>query len=197
MHYAADGQPDGYLAFRVKGGDVQPGAEVLVVDLDAADPTAYAALWRFVLDLDLVRTFRRESAPVDDPLRHLVADQRAVRTELLDGLFLRLIDVRRALEARTYACALDVVLAVRDSLLEHNDGTIRVQAGPSGVTVTSVDSEPDLMLDVRELATIYLGGTRLAALERAGWVSERTPGTIAAIDAAFTSTRAPFCPDFF
>ena len=197
VHYAADGQPDGYLAFRVKGGAVHPGAEVLVVDLDAAEPTAYAGLWRFVLDLDLVRTFQREAAPVDDPLRHLVADQRAVRTELLDGVFLRLVDVAGALEARTYACDLDVVLAVRDPLLEQNDGTIRLRAGTAGATVTPTRGEPDLTLDVRELGTIYLGGTRLAALQRAGWVSERTPGTVTAVDAAFTSGRAPFCADFF
>jgi predicted acetyltransferase len=197
VHYAADGQPDGYLAFRVKGGDVHPGGEALIVELDGADPMAYAALWRFVLDLDLVRTFRRDTAPVDDPLRHLLADQRAARTELFDGPFLRLVDMARALEARTYACDLDVVLTVRDALLEQNNRTIRLQAGPSGSSVTSADADPDLTLDVRELATIYLGGTSLATLQRAGWVSERTPGAVAAVDAAFTSGRAPFCADFF
>jgi hypothetical protein len=61
LHYAADGTPDGYLYFRVKGGSDHT-SEVTVVALDAASAPAYAALWRFVLDLDLVHRFTRSDA---------------------------------------------------------------------------------------------------------------------------------------
>ena len=44
-------------------------------------PTAYASLWRYLLDLDLARTFQLWSAPLDEPLRHLVTDARAVETD--------------------------------------------------------------------------------------------------------------------
>ncbi len=196
LHFGRSGQPDGYLAFRIKDGGPSTGAEVQVVEIDAADPAAYAALCRFFLDLDLVRKFTLD-APTDDPLRYLVADPRLIRTEVSDGTYLRLIDVKSALEARLYAADLDVVIGVRDALLPDNDGAIRLQAGPDGAEVTRSRRKPDLSLDVSDLGSSYLGSGALSALQAAGWIEERTSGSVAAVTAAFTSARAPFCTDFF
>jgi hypothetical protein len=52
-------------------------------------------------------------------------------------------------------------------------------------------------MNVRDLSAIYLGGTPLAALARAGLVAERTKGAAAAAGAAFGWSQPPFCPDFF
>jgi len=197
LHFAEDGQPDGYTAFRVKGGVDGSEAEVRISDLDADSPAAYAGLWRFLLDLDLVGTFLREAGPVDDPLRHLLADERAIRAELTDGTYARLVDVPRALESRRYATELDVVLGVEDPLLPDNAGSLRLQGGPEGATVTRLRREPDLTVNVRELGAIYLGGVSLTVLHRAGLVVERTPGSVAAVSTAFGADRLPFCPDFF
>lgn len=193
LHYAVDGRPDGYLSFQVKDRD---GAEVevRVVELDATDPAAYAALWRFVLDLDLVDTYVRGAAPVEDPLRHLLADNRQVRTELGDGTYARIIDLPRALEARRYAVDVDVVIEVLDTLLPANAGAFRLQGGPDGASVTRVEQQPDLTLDVRELGAIYLGGVPLGLLQRAGLVAEHTPGSTAAITAAFRLVPATVLP---
>jgi predicted acetyltransferase len=199
LHYNAVGKPDGYLNFRTKGGgdSTGPASEVEILHNDAADPGAYAALHRFALDLDLVRTFAKRSASVHDPLRYLVADPRAIKTELTDGTYVRLVDVRRALEARTYPAELDVVIGVSDPLLPQNDGAIRVEAGPGGAKISKARRKPDLSLDVRELGAIYLGGVSLNALRHAGLVQERTRGAVSATAAAFSWPRAPFCPDFF
>ena len=50
-------------------------------------------LWRYLLDLDLARSFRLWSAPLDEPLRHLVTDARAVNTSITDNLYVRVVDV--------------------------------------------------------------------------------------------------------
>jgi hypothetical protein len=52
-------------------------------------------------------------------------------------------------------------------------------------------------MNVRDLSAIYLGGTSLAALVRAGLVAERTKGVAAATATAFGWSQSPFCPDFF
>ena len=199
LHYDRTGASDGYLIFRIKGGmdSSGPNGELDVVALDAAGPAAYAALWRFALDLDLVRSFSRRVAPADEPLRHLVADQRAVVSEVADGTWVRLVDVRRALEARAYAAAVDVVIGVSDALLPDNERAFRLEAGPQHTRVTRSRRRPDLTLDVRELGTVYLGGVRLSELHRAGLVAERTPGSVDALSTALGAARLPFCPDFF
>ena len=199
LHYDKRGRVDGFASFRVKGGDSadSPAAEVQVGDIEAADPSACAALWRFLLDLDLVRTFTRANAPVDEPLRYLVADSRIISTELTDGTYARLVDVPRALEGRAYASDLDVVIAVSDPLLPHNDTTFRLQGGRDGAQVSTTRRRADVSLSVRELGAIYLGGTSLSSLHSAGLVGERKTGAVAAITAAFTAPRPPFCADHF
>jgi predicted acetyltransferase len=199
LHYSKRGQVDGFATFRVKSGDQGdiPGSEVQVGEMEAVEPSAYAALWRFLLDLDLVRKFSRGHGPVDEPLRYLVADPRMIATELTDGTYARLVDVPRALEARRYASDLDVVVAVADPLLPHNDGAFRLQGGRDGAQVSATRRRADISLSVRDLGAIYLGGTMLSSLHAAGLVQERTPGTVAAITAAFAADRSPFCPDHF
>lgn len=195
LHYASDGTPDGYALFRIKDGD--KGAEVVVTGLQAATSAGYARLWRFLLDLDLIRTFSFGNAAVDEPLRQIVADHRLVSSELTDGTYARIVDLKKALTARTYASEVDVVLGVTDAMLSANEGAWRLQAGPDGASVTRARRKPDVTLDVRELGMAYLGGTSLGALQRAGLVTEHRPGRLAEASAAFGWSRAPHCPDFF
>ena len=197
LHFAGDGQPDGYAYFRVKDDGPYGGAEVTVADLDAANPPAYAALWRFLLSLDLVRSFRRDDAPADEPLRLLVADPRAITTETIDGTYARIVDVPAALSARRYAAEVDLVLGVTDALLPQNDGAFRLRGGPDGAEVTSTQDTPDVRLGIRELGALYLGGVSPATLRQAGLVTEDTPGALARMAAAFAGDRLPYCNDYF
>lgn len=198
LHHAADGTVDGFATYRFKEGSGDEEGEVRVKDLVAESPTAYAGLWRYLLDLDLTRSFRLWSAPLDEPLRHLVSDARAVQTEVTDNLYVRLVDLPAALAARSYAADVDVVLDVTDALLPANAGRWRVSAPAGGTaTVTRVEDAPDLSLGILELGTAYLGGPRLTDLARAGRVVEHTPGALAAASTALGWHRAPCCPDMF
>jgi len=198
LHYDHRGRPDGYVAFRVKTSwESDSGSEVIISELDAVPGPARAALWRFILDLDLVRRFSTHGSPMDEPLRYLVHDLRSVKAELEDGTYARLIDVPRALEARRYLTELDVIIGVQDPLLPDNNGSIRLEAGPDGAAVTRSRRRPDVTMSVRELSAIYLGGTPLVPLARAGLVTERTKGAVQATAAAFAWPQPPFCPDFF
>jgi predicted acetyltransferase len=172
-------------------------AEVAVESLDAATGPAYAGLWRFLLNLDLVSSFSRGDAPMDEPLRLLVTDPRAIRAELTDGTYARLVDVPAALMARRYAAEIDVVIGVADPMLAQNDRTFRLQGGPEGAMAVPSQHRPDLSLDVRELGAIYLGGVSPATLHQAGLVTEHTPGSVARVSAAFAWNRLPFCNDYF
>jgi predicted acetyltransferase len=197
LHYDRRGRPDGYLTFRVKNNWDESGAEVIIDELDAASGATRGALWRFVLDLDLVRTFTRHGAPVDEAVRYLVSDLHSIKAELQDGTYARLVDVPRALEARRYLTDLEVTIRVEDPLLRQNTGTFQLAGGPDGASVTKSRGRPDLVMNVRDLGAIYLGGTSLAALVRAGIVTERMKGAAAAAGAAFAWSQPPFCPDFF
>ncbi len=201
VHYDDAGEPDGLASYRFKEdyASWEPASEVRVREVWAADPVVYASLWRYLLDLDLARHLKHDNAAPDEPLRLMVTDHRAVRQELEDALYVRVIDVAAALRARAYAAPVDVVLEVDDPLLEANAGRWRLtsKGEASSTTVERTDADPDLSLGILELGTAYLGGTSLADLHRARRVVEHTSGAVAEAATALSWTRAPWCPDFF
>jgi predicted acetyltransferase len=107
------------------------------------------------------------------------------------------VDVDRALAARTYATNVDVVLAVEDALCPWNARRWRLAGGPSGATCEATNDPADLTLDVRELGAAYLGGTSLVSLTAAGLVREDRAGAVAALSVALRSALEPDTPFMF
>ena len=183
----------GYAVYRARAPrDDESLRDLEVLELVADDAAATAALWRFLTSIDLVDRVRAWNRPVDDPLPLMVADSDRVRVNsVADGNWLRLIDVPAALSARATATDVAVTIGVRDGMLPDNAGSWRLQPGRCERT----EAPADLELDVRDLAAAYLGGTPVTALHAAGLVSERRPGAVAELDAAWRTARAPHGPD--
>ncbi|MEV6578348.1 GNAT family N-acetyltransferase [Streptomyces sp. NPDC051582] len=195
----ADGEIAGYARYRVKPV-YENGWEgkVEVADLDALDPAATAALWRYLFGIDLTATVRAGRRPVDDPLLHLVSDVRRSRPSLRDSLHLRLVDLPAALEARSYGAPLDVVMEVEDAFCPWNEGRWRLVGDAQGTVGCTRTADPaDLELSVRDLGSAYLGGITLTSLAAAGRVRELRPGALAQTSRAFASDVAPWLPHGF
>ncbi|MGW9068964.1 GNAT family N-acetyltransferase [Streptomyces yangpuensis] len=192
----------GYVIYRTKpeddGGATRTQGLVRVAELEADTPAVAAALWEYVAALDLTGKVSAWGRPADDPLLHFAADRDQVRvTAQFPALWLRLVDVRAALTARSWAAPVELVLEVHDARLPDNAGRFRLKAGPHGATYDHADGAADLALDVRELAACYLGGTRVADLVAAGLVQEHTPGAADALDAALHTPVLPHTSDEF
>ena len=101
----AGGAVDGFVRYNAlrTWDDDHAGAVVEVQELYGLTDEAYAALWRFLAEIDLLATVKAPGRPLDERLPWLLTNARAARmTDLVDGLWVRLFDVPRALEARTY-----------------------------------------------------------------------------------------------
>src|SRR5204863_317823 len=158
---------------------------------------AAVALWGNVLNRDLITTFRLHMLAVDDPLLDLLADSRLGRPRLSDGLWIRLVDVPRALAQRHYARPVDLVVEVADELCPQNEGRWRLTAPASSAlwgfsgTCERTTAPADLVLPVRALGAAYLGGTRLGALAwRCVTASSRPPVPTARMLAPAHSTTS-------
>lgn len=185
----------GYALYAVAGRDEPrgPQGEVRVRELVAASPDARACLWSYLLDQDLTATLVWESAPVDEPLRLMLANPRGADLAPRTALWLRLVDLPRALAARAYDRDLDLVLDVADGFCPWNAGRWRL----TGDACERTSGAADLALDTTALAAAYLGGTTLAELAAAGRVEERTPGALHRASSAFRGELAPWSPDHF
>ncbi|CAM5529675.1 GNAT family N-acetyltransferase [Streptomyces pseudogriseolus] len=194
-----DGATVGYARFRVKPswGPGGPEGEVALSALEALDPAAGAALWRFLFDLDLTSSLRVRGRPVDDAWQYLVKDVRRCRPALRDALYVRPVEVGAALAARTYRTPVDVVLEVEDAFCPWNAGRRRLSGDAKGATCEPTRDPADLALSARELGAVYLGGVSLTALAAAGRVRELRPGALAEASTAFTNDPAPWLPHGF
>ncbi|MEV6413216.1 GNAT family N-acetyltransferase [Kribbella sp. NPDC051718] len=183
------GELVGYSHYRTRRTDK---GFVDVARVHSIDLAAHAALWQFLLDPDLLSETTYEQLPSDDPLLYLLVDPRAAHATTLDGIWARLTDVGTALAARTYAEDVDVVLGIEDDFLPWNAGSWHLTGNQTGATCEKTDRTPDLVLGVRELATVYLGRPSLGLLGAAGLVEEKTEGALQATSRAFVSARAPW-----
>lgn len=189
----------GYVLYAYKEGwgSSGPDGELRLRELVATTPAATAALWGFVLELDLVRRVSWRLAPVDEPLAHMLDNPRAVTARIGDALWVRLVDLPRALSERAYSAPFEAVLEVADETCPWNAGRHRLSWDGRRASCEPTAAEPDLELSAAELGAAYLGGTTLESLARAGRVRERTAGTLRAASVAFRGAVEPWCPEIF
>ncbi len=195
VHEDDEGVADAYAVYKVKHEwpDSLPRLELTVRELMAATPQATADMWRYVFDIDLVHKVNAWSRPVDEELLWLLAEPRQLRLTVLDGLWVRLVDVPAALTARSYARDDSLVFEVRDDFCPWNDGRYRLRIQQGSVTCERSDDEVDIACSVNDLGAVYLGGSTFRQLHRAGQVTERTEGALARADTTFASDPSPWC----
>ncbi|MFG1705147.1 GNAT family N-acetyltransferase [Nonomuraea sp. M3C6] len=185
----------GYALFRIKSswdGNGVPDGELKLYELEAADPAAYALLWRSLLDRDLVSKIDAGTRPVDDPLIALLADQRQLRASWSDELWVRLVEVDRALTSRAYSAAVDVVIEVEDDVCPWNARRWRLTADPTGAECKPVEDQPDLTVPVNALGSAYLGDGLLLESLAAGLLREHSPGAVRSLATALSWSPKPW-----
>ncbi|MEU9347428.1 GNAT family N-acetyltransferase [Streptomyces sp. NPDC048278] len=175
----------------------QPYNTAEVQWLLGATPAAERALWHYLCSIDWITRVKSGWRSPDDLLPHYLPDPRAARvTNQADWLWVPILDVVRALEARTYDRAGSVVLDVvdRQGLA---GGRFRLDASPDGASCTPTTDTPDLALDIAELASVWLGDQSVARLHALGRVQEERVGAAREADALLRASGRPWCPDIF
>lgn len=196
---------NGYTSYRAGtnwGTPAEPRA-LYVDDLFGATEADEAALWHYLLGVDLIDTIVA-GRPLDEPLRWRLADPRGLAvTGLRDVLWTRVLDVPDALTARRYRIEGRLVLQVEpapdwpgegDPGADPAAGRFVLEAGPDGSSCRAARSADatELRLGVAELSAALLGGQDLYSRSWAGRVSELVPGALARADALFGANPLPF-----
>ena len=196
--YEGEG-PEGYVVYRTKHDwpDGSPEGVLQVVELVAATDSAYAGLWRFCFDHDLMTRVKADLRPSFEPLLHMLDEPRRLRMRLADALWVRPVDVAAALEGRRYRRPGRLVLEVHDEFCPWNEGRYEIESSREGASCRATRHEPDLLLGASELGALYLGGTSAWTLLRAGRVAEGRPGGVERADDMFAWTPGPWCPHRF
>ena len=196
--YEEGGHALGYVRYRIKQDwkDGVPDGKLFVQDLIATTPAAQAALWQYVFGVDLISRVEATFRPIDEPLYWMLNDSRRMKTRTQDGLWLRLLDIPKALDARTYATPGRIVIDVNDAFHPWVAGRYElVSDGEHGRCVRS-DAAADVSMGVAELGAIYLGGASVRSLADAGRIAGDADA-LRRLQRMFASDVAPWCFEVF
>ncbi|MFE6814274.1 GNAT family N-acetyltransferase [Streptomyces sp. NPDC057677] len=200
VYRSESGEVDGFVAYTSddKWDDAkQPLNTATVRDLIAVTPAAERALWHYLCSVDWITTVRSGYRAPDDPLPLLLPDPRAAKLlTYADMLWVRVLDVVRVLEGRTYPVTDGLVLDLRDRD-GFAGGRYRLDASPDGASCVRTDESADLALDIAELGVLAFGDESAVRLGRLGRVEELTAGAAARADLLFRTPLRPFSPDIF
>jgi predicted acetyltransferase len=175
--------PDGYAMYRVFGDDPMI---VRVGEFTAATTDAHVALCRALLGLDLMEKVVIGTHPAD-PLPYLLTDHRVARlTHYEDDLWLRIMDIPTALEARTYQADGSAVVEVSDGF-RSDGGRFALQIRDGRAQCTPTNAPADIHMDFDVLGSLYLGAHPASAFAAANRLQCNDSRLVQRLDAAFVS----------
>jgi predicted acetyltransferase len=199
LHEDAEGKADGFAAYEVTGegaGGI-PARRLTVVDLQTTNPVARAALWQYIVGVDLIATISANMLPIDEPLPHLLRDPRRARVDFVnDGMWLAPLDPRALLAARRYS-VFDGHLVVEVTDLDGRAVRFAIDGNASDAQCEVTDASPDLSCSTAVLGAMVLGGNRWTDYAQAGLVAEHGTRKLAYADAMFVTSPPPTCTTGF
>jgi len=195
VYESESGEREGYAGYRMKGEwpDGVPTYKLNVQECVGLTPTAEVELWRYLLNVDLVSTVNIDDRPTDSALPWLMSDIRRLKRAPRDGIYLRVLDVPRALESRTYGAEGRLTFQVNDPTCEWVDGCYALEATSDGASVTRTDEAAELVMHPAALGSMLLGTQSATVQARAGLIEERVEGALQRADALFRTDVAPLC----
>jgi predicted acetyltransferase len=204
LYRDAAGTPAGLLAYRVTEEEWRnwlPRETTLKVeDYYAVSAAAYAALWKFALEVDWIVRVSIKDLRLDDPLQLMLRDGRAMTDNgdsCDDFLWVRVLDVPKCFGARTYDVPGRFVFEVEDRM-GYTAGRYAVEAAADGSAVCTRTADPaEFACDVSVLGALLLDHLPLRRLAAAGRVVELVPGALRNAERVLRADQHPWCPDVF
>ena len=190
-----DGEPAAYALYRMNFDTERgvPTGTVQVIEAVGDTPRADAAIWRYLLDMDWTATIKADYLPLDHFLLLAAQQPRRLNLRLRDGAWLRVVDLPKALAARSYGPGEPVVIEIDDADCPWNTG--RWLIGCDGVQRT--DRNADIRCAIDALACIYLGGFTWRQLVASGRAQSNSEDATVRADRIFETGAAPWCPEIF
>jgi predicted acetyltransferase len=193
-----DGRLEGYVLYRSEySWEPETSSQIWVEEAMATGTDTTRDIWQFIFEIDLAERVRYPLAPTYTPLKHMVLEPGWLKLRYDDALWLRVLDVPGALDARDYAAAERIVFDLSDPGAPDNHGTWFLDTTGDNARVARSDDRPQVSLDINDLGALFLGGTTLTELLQAGRGTEHEPGAARRLDDLFRTERAPWCPEIF
>lgn len=199
VHEGADG-PDGYAIYRQKSGERGDGhanGTVHVSEVITATDQAHASLWSYLTRVDGCPNVRWWNFALEDPLPMKLKEPRKLtREKRFDALWILILDVVAALEARTYGYEDSLRFTVANAFRKDVEGSYEIVIERGIGSCIRVEGDTEIEIDLDVLGALYLGGGDAHAYAAAGRIRADT-GAVGRLHALFHTARVPWCNQVF
>ena len=196
----ATGDTRGHVVYTTEekpANEPGPDQVLTVQDYIALDSHAYRGLWDYLRRHDLVRRVEMHGSE-DDPVPSLLLEPRMLNARLGDAIWMRVVDVERALPRRPYGTRGELTIAVEgDGMCPWNVGTYLLETDGPTAEVTRVERPADITISPNVLASLLAGHRSATYFRRAGMLEARDEASLRTADALFRTEYAPHCPNGF
>jgi predicted acetyltransferase len=190
-----DGGVEGYALYRHAPNFAEglTAGRIVAIEVLARSLEAERTLWRYLTSIEWASAVKARLLPLDSRLFWILAQPAQMKMRVGDGVWVRLLDVGKALSARSYSASGPITFQVADDFCSWNAGRWKLEDGVAKKT----RADADLACDVTALGSVYLGGFTFAQLVRGGRVEELKKGAAARADSMFRTDLLPWCPEVF
>jgi predicted acetyltransferase len=199
VHDGHDG-PDGYAIYRQKGDESDDGhanGTVHVVEIITATDDAHTSLWSYLTNVDGCPNIRSWNTRVDDPLRAKVVEPRRVRQQSrFDALWILILDVESALEARTYEQDGAIRFTVENAFRPDALGSYELKIVDGVGTCSRIEVDTEIEIDLDVLGAMYLGGADVMAYAAANRIRANA-AAVAHLHGLFRTSHTAWCNQVF
>ncbi len=142
------------------------------------DTDAYKAAFHYIYMYNAQVENVRFILPVDHPARFLI-NELQVNVKLQSDMMMRIVDIRNALEYRTYDAELTVslVMEIHDEQAEWNDGIWKLDIADGTVSAKKLDqsvmTDIEVVMDIQTLTQLCMGYMTADDLEEMGRIDMR------------------------
>jgi len=197
----ASGEARGYLVYHTREehhAEPGPNQVMTVRDFVSLDIDAWRGLWDFIRRHDLVgRVEMQGCIGEDDPAPDLLLEPRVLNRGTADAIWLRVVDVEKALPQRPYGGRGELFFAIDgDDVCPWNNGSFLLETDGTTTSVTRTGHAPDITLNPNALASLIAGSRTATHLARAGCL-EGVESALRTADRLFHTEYPPHTPDSF
>jgi predicted acetyltransferase len=199
VHDGPDGS-DGYAIYRQKGSESDDGhsnGTVHVVEIVTVTELAHASLWSYLTNVDGCPNVRAWNISVDDPLAMKAIEPRRVKVEShFDALWILILDVKAALEKRSYEQDGTIRFTIANAFRPDVEGSYELAVEDGVASCRRIEGITDLTIDLDVLGALYLGSQDARAYASAARI-RADAHAVAEVDRLFRTAKAPWCNQVF
>ena len=195
--FKKNGKYEGYINYRLNLNSTATDGDLIINEIISTTDEAHLNLLNFCMNIDGVNKITSKSRPIDDPITWVLEDPRKLSRKIEDQLHLRILDVPNALVSRKYNVDGEITILVQDNILDSNNTKFILKKSGNIVKCEKTNLPHDIKIDIRELGSLYLGGTSWLNLWKSKLIETNSLEKLHLADQMFNTIASPWCADYF